>query len=359
MKEIYFEKELKVKLRRFRRLIGKIDPELEKILEESIETIEKLMKKEKKKILYTFDNLLINELDNLKEFKLLWPFLEDFTIFDDADIDKYPYPSLDVSNEELLTLTYDFFKNGTSTYFFSLFKQLFKQRRRILFINSSIPEFYGDLTFLNYDKTIYMQIKREHEFNDIITMAHEYGHGIQFLINYNRNIHYSLFPFSEIISIFFELICGHYYSKDKSLCSKAIISLYDNWNMVCKDAIALNQEIQIFNTTGIHGYESIDEIQHKLFTCFNEMNMDQLLNLFILQPSFDFVYVFAYSIATNLFMIYLRDPDYAFYLLQKLIEIDLSLSPEQYLDEIFNLGIIPNEKLEEFDKHLKRELKRI
>ena len=76
-------------------------------------------------------------------------------------------------------------------------------------------------------------------------------------------------------------------------------------------------------------------------------------------PSSDFSYILAYSIATNLFMIYLRDPDYAFYLLKKLIEIDLNLSPETYLQEIIKLGIIPNEGLEEFDRHLNRELKRL
>ena len=360
MKTIHYEKELKVKLRRYKRILDTLNPEQQEILRESIETIELNLAKEKIQDTDSLEDALINEYDNLKEFESFWPIIEEFTDFiEDEDSDRYPYPDIDMSNKEILTLTYDFFKNGTSKYFFSLFEQLFKQRRKIHFVNSSVPGFYGDTLFLNYDKSFYVQIGRLHEFNDIVVMAHEYGHGIQYLINYNRNIFYGLFPFSEVVSIFFELICGDYYTKDLSLGNKARISLYDNWNTTCKDAQALNQEIQIFKSSKIKRDESTEKKKRRLWTFIENSDYNKLVDLIMQNPSSDFSYILAYSIATNLFMIYLRDPDYAFYLLKKLIEIDLNLSPETYLQEIIKLGIIPNEGLEEFDRHLNRELKRL
>ena len=360
MKTIHYEKELKVKLRRYKRILDILNPEQQEILRESIETIELNLAKEKMQDTDSLEDALINEYDNLKESESFWPIIEGFTDFiEDEDSDRYPYPDIDMSNKEILTLTYDFFKNGTSKYFFSLFEQLFKQRRRIYFVNSSVPGFYGDTLFLNYDKSFYVQIGRMHEFNDIAVMAHEYGHGIQYLINYNRNIFYGLFPFSEVVSIFFELICGEYYTKNLSLGNKARISLYDNWNITCRDAQALNQEIQIFKSSKIKRDESTEKKKRRLWTFIENSDYNKLVDLIMQNHSSDFSYILAYSIATNLFMIYLRDPDYAFYLLKKLIEIDLNLSPETYLQEIIKLGIIPNEVLEEFDRHLKRELKRL
>ena len=61
----------------------------------------------------------------------------------------------------------------------------------------------------------------------------------------------------------------------------------------------------------------------------------------------------------ELFKIYLNDSDFAFYLLQKIMEINPNLPPREYLEQIKNLGIIPNSSISEYDLHLKRELKRV
>ena len=55
-------------------------------------------------------------------------------------------------------------------------------------------------------------------------------------------------------------------------------------------------------------------------------------------------------------MIYLKDPEYALYLLTKLINIDLRLSKEEYLDKIIDLGIMPCDNLSSYDAHVKRGL---
>ena len=361
MKAFCYEKELKIKLRRFKKLIGSLDPERQTILEESIETINLNLIRWQGIITNSLNDVLFNEYKVLNGFRQFWSLLADYTEIDAVQLDdeKYPYPDIsDVTNSELLDLTYEFFKNGTSKYFFSIFEQLFKQRKKVFFINSSAPNFYADSMFLNFDKSFYIQMNRGYEFNDISTMAHEYGHGIQYLINYNRNIFYSLQSFSEIVSTFFELICEHYYSKDKRFASKAIITLYDNWYNACIDATTLNQEIGIFNAINLKENEKENKTKRKLDQFIKTSDKVKLGKLLDQQISECFIYTFAYSIATTLFMIYLDDQEFAFYLLQKLIEINLGLSKEEYLKEIINLGIIPNERIMDFDVHLKRELKK-
>ena len=41
------------------------------------------------------------------------------------------------------------------------------------------------------------------------------------------------------------------------------------------------------------------------------------------------------------------------------MEINPNLPPREYLEQIKNLGIIPNSSISEYDLHLKRELKRV
>ena len=85
----------------------------------------------------------------------------------------------------------------------------------------------------------------------------------------------------------------------------------------------------------------------------------ELSDLLDCRPSEDFIYIIAQSIVNELYMIYLDDPEKAFYLIKKIIDIDLNLPPRVYLDEINRLGINPNQNIDEYNMHLKRELKKI
>ena len=73
-------------------------------------------------------------------------------------------------------------------------------------------------------------------------------------------------------------------------------------------------------------------------------------------PSHDFPYVISYSIANELYLMYLNDPEESFYIYKKIMAIDLKLPSDKYLDEIINLGVLPTENLDKYEKVLKRKL---
>ena len=55
-------------------------------------------------------------------------------------------------------------------------------------------------------------------------------------------------------------------------------------------------------------------------------------------------------------MIYLKDKDKAFNLLNEIIKIPKFLPPEEYYKRILELGITPNNSLNEYKNVLKRKL---
>ena len=69
-----------------------------------------------------------------------------------------------------------------------------------------------------------------------------------------------------------------------------------------------------------------------------------------LRPARDYIYVIAFNIATNLFMIYKNDPDYAFYLVYKIINLDLNLNKKEYFKQLQSLDITSIEKTKEYNE---------
>lgn len=67
-----------------------------------------------------------------------------------------------------------------------------------------------------------------------------------------------------------------------------------------------------------------------------------------LRPARDYIYVIAYYFATNLFMIYKNDPEYAFYLVNKIMNLDLCLSKEEYFKRLQDIGITDVNKTKEY-----------
>ena len=88
-------------------------------------------------------------------------------------------------------------------------------------------------------------------------------------------------------------------------------------------------------------------------------NTEELEEIIGVHPSNDFIYIIGYIFAIELYLIYKENPDYAFYLLKKIMAIDLRKDSESYFKEIIDLGINPTSSLDSFESHLKRELTRL
>ena len=81
--------------------------------------------------------------------------------------------------------------------------------------------------------------------------------------------------------------------------------------------------------------------------------------LLIENPHVSASYIIAKLVSIELFNIYLNDPDRAFYLLKKIMMIDLRKNLKDYYQEILDLGIIPGSSTLGYNNYLKKELVRI
>ena len=180
------------------------------------------------------------------------------------------------------------------------------------------------------------------------------GHGIHLLSNFSPNLYNNLIVYSEIVSMFFELICSDYYSKIKEFEKSAIVTQFETWDMITENAKSL-----VLSIVDINEFQSEGDLIKNIDSFVNSANQRELSDLLDCRPSEDFIYIIAQSIVNELYMVYLNDPDKAFYLLKRIMDINLNLPPQVYLSEINKLGINPNQNIDEYNMHLKRELKKI
>ena len=82
-------------------------------------------------------------------------------------------------------------------------------------------------------------------------------------------------------------------------------------------------------------------------------------NFMALKPASDYIYVIAFNIATNLFMIYKKDPEYAFYLVNKIISLDLNLSKEDYFKELLSLDVTDIRRPKDYNELILRRVREL
>lgn len=297
---------------------------------------------------------------NLSKSCFIWPIIRKISTIEPFDIPNYFVPSINLSNKEMMEMVHDFYKNATDNKTYEMFMFYWNQRRKNLhFINKSPENEYASTYYLPYSKEAFIQIDSKHEFQDIPTIVHEYGHLIQFYLNYDANLFLKNHMYSEIVSIFFELISAEYFAKD-DLEEKGIITqaemLYDQLDM----NELLVHELNLLEKIKLEYYENKNDLRRKIKDLLEQYDNNKLTDLFLTySPASDYPYAIGYLIASNLFMIYKSDPDKAFYLLYKLISINLKLDSDKYYEELTKLGICEIEGFENYSAYIKRKLTKI
>lgn len=152
-----------------------------------------------------------------------------------------------------------------------------------------------------------------------MTFAHEFGHAIQFATNYKTSIYNELNIYIEIISIFFELICNEYFINNFK--REAIINGYNTLSKHLSSAQNLNSELTLLKIIQIKANETLTTLRKNIDELLEVLTKEDISHIMTLRPARDYIYVIAFNIATNLFMIYKNDPDYAFYLVYKIINL--------------------------------------
>lgn len=334
-------------------------------IQETIDTLLGLMFLDsEEQIPCNLQQILDYEFESLSFFSSIWHVVEPMATEEVIPhVAKYYY-SPKLKDDEIVGLVYDFCKD-------SLDRELFKKVRGILkkskeYVNMRRLFLTGpraDAIYLQYYDQVYIRLKRRGDYRDLTSLSHEIGHGLQFKTNYSENLFSTIVPFSEVVSLFFELLSAEYFSSlsefKKPMIQKRIMTFNDfqekssyfweeieffwEWQKRNKrmDTQALDEICKIVGEKcGIEDYSVID--------------IEFILSQEIMQ---NFPYCVSYVIAIELLEVYRKDKDLALYLLKKFMSLDLNLSIEDYYSKMLDLGLIPGERLPEYKEYLMRPIK--
>ena len=251
--------------------------------------------------------------------------------------------------KEIIDYLHDFFKYGTNKKTWEIFQKIYNENKKsIRFINGDALDYTGEIIYLEFFKKFYIMGCRQNEFEDIMTFAHEFGHAIQFATNYKTSIYNELNIYIEIISIFFELICNEYFINNFK--REAIINGYNTLSKHLNSAQNLNSELTLLKIIQIKANETLTTLRKNIDELLEVLTKEDISHIMTLRPARDYIYVIAFNIATNLFMIYKNDPDYAFYLVYKIINLDLNMNKEEYFKQLQSLDITNIKNTKEYNE---------
>ena len=349
MKIDWFRKEFKDKYHSLCKLYLKETDDIKR--KEILETINILkICLTKDKYIDDINTIIENDYLYLTETPFIWPYIIKMANIDVKYIDKDMDKDIKFSNKKLIELLNIFFKNGTNKEIYDAFNKIYKDNKKNIHIIDAKKDFYaGETIYLDYYKKYYIQVFKSNTFDDLTTLAHEFGHAIQCYKNYHISAFGQLNVYIELISVFFELLCNEYFTKGK-LKDIAINTSYDNLLINLDCASILKYEFMLLNEIKIDKHENKFKLRDNIDDLVSEFSQDEIDNYINLNPSGQYIYTFAYLVASNLLMIYRKDPDLAFYLVNRIINLFGNRSCESYLHELKKLDLVDTTKTKEYSE---------
>ncbi len=295
--------------------------------------------------------IINDELELLKPYRFLW-----------ADLIKYGnilknYPISSKYNSDIkanLTDIYNFindFYASTNNYFYNYFAREFKNRDKYIRL-AVLPEFSGQAFHLQTFKETFIEANYTQSFNVVSTLIHEYGHAIHFNINYPLQSFDIMIPYHELLSLFFELI-SYDYAKNTNFYPEAanltkINSIaYDinNFYFFRTELLILKLKQQNISIPNLK-----NEAKRRYGIEKNDFN-----NIFQMLGSDKISYMASMMLAIELLYLYRQDKDNALWILKNIATYD-KLNPRKLYKYILEMGIKPNENVENFYKSLVKKL---
>lgn len=284
--------------------------------------------------------------DNFQTIEYLWP---EFLKF--ASTVKKPIitPELkrnSLNNDDLLSITHDFYKSLNRFYFSNFMKNFGKRHNHIVYKRYNYENLSGETLALPSLKENYIEIYRDYTNEDILTTIHEYSHAISSNINPNH-LSEEKSIFTEIDSLFMEIIASDYISN----------LFHDNTNVICKSNV-LNDHYS--NARDYRLMINLIKAERKLpngFTSNKELKtiaknkyqiLPEVIDDVIGNPNLhNIIYLTSYMFAIELYKVYKEDKEKALHYLKKIIELD-NMSELEYYNNIIKLGLIPNLSTKEY-----------
>lgn len=274
------------------------------------------------------------------------------------------YPKF--SDDEYFGLIHDFYKACLDKELFGLFRGIYKKRGKLVHMTElRDSNFVPDSIYLPFYNETHLRLKRTFQIRELTNAVHEYGHAIQYMTNYHPEFFDENYLFSEVVSIFFEILSTDYFKSIKGFSKQAHdfqIGVFNSVRETSGNILIESDILELWESLKRAGFKYwVSALNEELMEAYDaldpsEINIEGLLDMNL---SLEFIYVFAYLIAIELFMLYKKDPDLALHKLKCLMRIDLRLPRDKYFEEIEKLGIHPTESIPDFKSHIIRPKKTI
>ncbi len=245
-------------------------------------------------------------------------------LFKDLDdtYDNIPLPIFNVSNQDLVEMSYDFYSLLPDSSFLKDFIKYTDPKKHLLqFKNAQMKDIFGGQTYIfYYPKYIpYFLIYRRHDISDFLSLNHEISHAIMYqhdTYTVDKKNHYFL---TELEGYFFDYLSIQYLKK---FYSEEVINQleYDRITAVLEDFATI-----FIDDTAIQLFENNRKITlHSIKNRFQKWNLPFSINSVLLKETLweDVRYhsccILSLLTSLDLEMIYEKDPEYAFYLFEKI-----------------------------------------
>lgn len=278
---------------------------------------------------------------------------------DYEDVGKYRYPKVSIKDKELLELINSFFSSALDQELYDLFRRMFDNRRELVSLHSMDYDMtIGESLFLPYYKSVYIRLKRFQDVKDPANLAHEYGHGIQFLNNYHPNFYWGASIFSETVSLFFEILMSDYLKTVSAFKSSVPMLQFRALNLTLLSSnriiVERNMLSSIYRVDKMPERvlrRQIDAEIAKYPNLFGNCSVEDLFNSIVANDS---KYVIGFVLALEIFMVYVKDREAGLNLLKRFMDINLNQSQEKYYKKVLSLGIKPNESIDEYKNYISK-----
>lgn len=244
-------------------------------------------------------------------------YFQDYTdTYDDIKL-----PTFNLSNQELVEMSYDFYRWLPNKEYLKQFKKYTSPNRHLLrFTQNEFTEITGETNFFYYPTyRPYFCIDRNNTIDDFITLNHEIAHGIMFKRDTTlsqRGGHYFL---TELEGSFFDFLSIQYL---KQFMAKEIIQdlEYTRFITAYDDFISFyitDFAIRLFQQ---HREVSIVPIKKRILKQNLPFYLDETILLSSLQnnPKNSAKYLISYLTSLDIEKIYEIDPEKAFYLFEQI-----------------------------------------
>lgn len=237
--------------------------EIDKTSELDIITLNEMLGKCSEDSYFGFTPLQNVEMKKIQPFfvKLASKFYKSY-LFKGIEIPSVKF--IDLNNDDILSLVHDFYKTRSST-FFNCFLNAYNKRDVNLQIKSNPYKNYAVTYHLLSEKESYINLGKANTIFDLISLVHEYGHVITFLMNPNFITNPNFIFIRELDGLFFEIQFLDFLIENNIFKEEAILANLDiNAQMNRKARFIQANDFNLYNMVYFFSYlASIELLMNK------------------------------------------------------------------------------------------------